>query len=342
MTVHSPGSSTKDAHPVRRTLGLVLVAAGLVASSGLGARTADASSQAWQAPAAIPSAISSGAPALATYQKKLYAFYIGQAEPSHIFYSAFNGKKWTTQAEVPSALTNQYTGVGIAVYNGSLYVAWEGSGVSSNPNPILYSAFNGSTWTPQATVPSAETYQYAYPALAAYAGKLYVEWYGSNGTNLWYSAFNGTSWSAQAEIPGAKGYGQVIEIGPALTVYKSQLFTIWSSTACCDYLDYAEFNGGTWTTPGTFVADFGANHGLGLAVFNKILYAGWDGPYPGSTGDSPVDYSTYNGSWLAIQGVPSAQTGHGPALAAYGGKLFVAWNVYGTSSSGPIDYSSGP
>jgi hypothetical protein len=330
-------SSKRLADLVRRAIGTTVVGVALIASGVLGGSVAHASSDTWNAPSAIPSAESSGAPALAQYDGDLYAMWIGQSSPTHLWYAAFNGKKWTKQAEVPSALTDQYTGVGLAAYKGSLYVAWEGKGLT--PNRIFYSAFNGSTWTAEATVPSALTYENAYPALAAYDGSLYVEWYGSSGTHVWYSAFNGTSWTPQAEIPSATGAG-AIEIGPALTVYKGELFATWATPSCCSELAYAQFNGAAWTAPSTFVATYDGNAGLALAVFDGVLYEGWD--LYTSTAPEPVAYSTYNGTWLAMEEVPSANSTFGPGLAAYDGSLVVAWTKTGAGMTGPIDYSSGP
>jgi hypothetical protein len=324
---------------VRSAFGTALVAGGLIASGVLGGSAAHASSVAWSAPSAIPGSDSGGAPAIAAYRGVLYAVWIGSASPVHILYSHYNGKTWAKQAEVPSAVAAPFTGVGLAVYNGSLYVAWEFDGPSSYP--IFYSAFNGSTWTPETNVPSALTYQYAYPALAAYDGNLYVEFYNSNGTHVAYSAFNGATWTHPADIPSATGPGPALQLGPALTVYEGDLFATWTPPACCTDLAYARFNGATWTSPGSFAANHEANAGLTSAVFDNVLYEGWN--IRSSAAPEPVAYTTYNGNWLATEEVPSANSLFAPGLAApFHGSLVVAWTNSGSGNTGPIDISSGP
>ena len=53
-------------------------------------------------------------------------------------------------------------------FDGLLYAVWVGK--PPGPYHLWYSAFNGTSWTPQKTVPSALTTEVSGPALAVYHG----------------------------------------------------------------------------------------------------------------------------------------------------------------------------
>ncbi len=111
---------------VRKAVGLLsLVATALAAAASI-PTAVHAGPDSWRAPAAIPSAKTYGPPALAAYNGLLYAAWGGESGPAGIWYSAYNGTSWTTQAKVPSALSSPYVGPALAVFNGDLYAFWEG------------------------------------------------------------------------------------------------------------------------------------------------------------------------------------------------------------------------
>jgi hypothetical protein len=179
--------------------GVVLVAAGLVVTcvSGYGvASGAPRTPKSWTAATAIPTAETGGQPALAVFKGKLYAAWLG-ATTGQIFYSAFNGTKWTAQATVPSALTAAYkafrdskwslpnsitggsagyNGQALAVFDKMLYAAWP----SLSTSDVSYAAFDGIGWTATSSIPSSPT-EYG-PALAVYDGSLYIAWEVFNGS----------------------------------------------------------------------------------------------------------------------------------------------------------------
>jgi hypothetical protein len=84
---------------VRRFVGLLsLVATALAAaaSSPAAVHAAPKVAESWSAPSAIPLAKTYGPPALAAYDRLLYAAWGGESGPAGIWYSAYNGTSWTT------------------------------------------------------------------------------------------------------------------------------------------------------------------------------------------------------------------------------------------------------
>jgi hypothetical protein len=312
-------------------LALVATGAAAAASSPAAVHAAPTAPDSWTAPGAIPSAKTYGPPALAVYNGLLYAAWGGEAGPAGIWYSAYNGTTWTTQAKVPSALSSAYIGPALAVFNGELYAFWEGD---SLPPGVWYSAYNGTTWSPQARVPSALTQPIytSHLTLAVYLGKLYVAWMGQNsGENIWYSAFNGTTWTAQHEAPHkAKG-------NPALAVYSGNLYLSWLYCLNCK-VSYETYNGTSWSSAATIPST--AFAGPALATYGGDLYDGW---IISPSGD--VTYAGFNGSsWAPAASIPAVavNTACGAvALAAYLGSLYAAWSPVGACGGG-IDYSAGP
>jgi hypothetical protein len=309
----------------RLTLAVVLLAVGLCAtasSAPQGVRAAAAVPAAWTTPVAIPSAKTYGTPALVAYDGVLVAAWQGKPSPYHVYYSGFNGTKWSPYKAVPSAGGNPDIGPALGVYNGDLYVAWEES-----DNQISYASYNGTTWTSPASIPSALTKQ--TPALGAYDGRLYLAWTGQSQGKVWFSRFNGATWSTPAVIPTAVTYPQ--DAITALAAYDNKLYASWGGPG--DKIGYASFNGKKWSTPNTFASEW--YNGPALAVDGGLLYDAWTDYNSGA----PY-YADFNGStWTAETPISTGFTLESPGLAAYNGSLFAAWVAY---PSDVVDYSSGP
>jgi hypothetical protein len=324
-------------------LALLMMSGIAVAATGPGTspagRAATASPAAtWSGPDAIPEAMTRyGSPALAAYGGDLYAAWQGESSPYHIWYSDYDSAtgSWSGQSTVPSALTNEYAGPALAAYGGDLYAAWEGQ---SSPYHIWYSAFNGTSWTAQQEVPSAEVAVEGAGAnvgLAAYGGDLYLVWEGQSQDALWYSAFNGASWTTQQEVPGT---GSVCS-GAALASFKNQLYVAWDNGCPTNALEYTTFNGESWSSPASTGFTPNLSTAPALAVNGSDLYASWDAPET----YTPVDvlWGSFNGTkWTGGKEVPGASTYvEAPAIASYNGALYDSWDTGASGEPSPIDYS---
>jgi len=107
---------------------------------------------------------------------------------------------------------------------------------------------------------------------------------------------------------------------PALAAYNGDLYVSWSGSTSA--IEYASFNGTSWTSPATLVSN---NYGYppSLAVVGRTLYDAW---IDGTNGYGDVTYAAFNGaSWSADAAIPLSLTCNGMAIAGYGGALYAAW-----------------
>jgi hypothetical protein len=335
VSIPSAGLATRCASAPRKILGPLLIAVCVCAVLGTGplvGRAAAGPAVKWVPPAGIPTAMTNGgSPALATYQGHLYAAWQGQSSPYHIWYAAYSDKTntWSTPATVPSALTNYRTGPALAVYNGDLYVAWQGEG---SPIGVWYASFNGTSWSGQARVPSALVHISSTVGLASYNGDLYLTWTGqSSPYAVWYAAFNGASWTAQQTIPSSSSDNFQATDTP-LAAYNGLLYASWE-TGASNNLEYATFNGTSWSAPVS--RGVMSNAGPALAVMGGKLYESWI-----NYTNLDVDWASFNGtSWTTAKAIPHASIfiELGPALATYDGALYDAWAPDPSPSA--IEYS---
>jgi hypothetical protein len=320
-------SRTRHVGRARKAFGLLCVSAGILAANLSGSSVSHAGPAvpaAWSKPASIPSAKTNVAPALTEFHGDIYAAWIGYASPYRLWYSAFNGATWTKPLTVPSAVTMKAAVPELAVYSGKLYAAWIAT--SSPSFRIMYSAFDGTTWTPPKAVPSALSDGSGQP-LAAFNGELYVVWSAESSRHIMYSVFNGTTWTSPTPIAG------VVAVSPALAVYKTKLYGSWRT----NQILYASFNGKTWSASAP-VTSKNYQSTLALAVSNKKLYEAFT-----DLNGSHVDYASFSGtSWTSVKTIPSSGNCAGAGLVGYGTALFAAWVSPNCTTTGPIDYSSGP
>jgi hypothetical protein len=235
---------------------------------------------------------------------------------------------WTSPAGIPSAETNGGSPA-VVTYDGKLYAAWQGE---SSPYHIWYSVYNGSTWSPEATVPNALTNYRTGPALAVYDGDLYVAWQGQTTPfHVWYASFNGSTWSHQAEEPNALVH---ISSTVGMVGYGGSLYLAWTGQTSPYSVYYAAFNGSTWTPeatiPGSSSDNFQATD-TPLASYDGKLYASWE---TGSLND--LEYATFDGTSWAAPVALGYSSDAGPALAVRAKKLYESWINY---SNLDVDWS---
>ena len=284
---------------------------------------------------------------MVTYNGDLWAAWVGKSPNEQIWYSVWNGTKWSNHKTVPAALTTN--GPALAVYKGKLYLAWTGTSTG-----VWYASFNGTSWSGQARVPAALAEVQTSPDLAAFNGSLYVDWIGkSSPFGVWYASFNGASWAAQARIPSSSTCGisacSQDEDNAALAVYGSKLYASWivyCGSTPGDCFVSSAYNGSSWSAPTStpsIGSDFNARSGTAMAVFGGRLYdAYYDNYYP------YVVYTTFNGKrwspWTKIASSFAGNPCYQPTLVSYAGNLIAAWpaNNGGGCGNAPIEFASGP
>ena len=297
----------------------------------------DASTQACVAPGSSWSPQQDGlgggtsvGPALAVYHDRLYAAWKGSGADERIFWSSFDGNRWSAQQPDPGKPgLDGGTSVGpaLAVYHDRLYAAWKGMGGDQR---MFWSSFDGTSWLPQQGGLGGGTS--VGPALAVFDGLLYAAWKGSGADErIFWSSFDGNRWSAQQPDPGKPGLDGGTSVGPALAVYHDRLYAAWKGMGGDQRMFWSSFDGTSWL-PQQGGLGGGTSVGPALAVFDGLLYAAWKG----SGADERMFWSTFGGDGWSPQQPGAGQPGLGggtsvgPKLAVFQDQLYAAWKGAGT------------
>ena len=189
-------------------------------------------------------------------------------------------------------------------------------------------------WTTPKTLPESTG---SGPALAVYNGDLYMAWSGPGSPHhIWYASFNGSTWSAKTELSAVTG----TSASPALAAYNGDLYLAWAGAGSPHHIWYSAFNGTTWTAQKELSHVTQVYLSPGLGAFDGKLYLAWIG----TASAANVEVASFNGTaWSSnisvASGASEAPTneGGGPALAAYGNALYVAWlSAYGPQCATPF------
>jgi hypothetical protein len=218
---------------------------------------------------------------------------------------------WTHPATIPSAKTSAPPS--LIVDDGVLYAFWMGE--SSHPG-IWYSGYNGTVWTHPVKVPGATNSPKVGAALALYEGGLYV-FYAGKTSGVWYSVYNGTTWSAQVRLPSAV-VSATSASEMAADVYLGDIYLAWPGKAPARDINYAAFNGTTWTTPRKVTHAASGNSAFDLYLGD--LYLSW-----WSCAGCEVHSQTFNGTTWSSPAAFTSDAGGGPGLAVFLGDLDDAW-----------------
>jgi hypothetical protein len=226
-----------------------------------------------------------------------------------------------------------------------LYAAWRGAGTDES---LHYSAFNGRFWGTPFALPAAQVPGSASPpALALFEGKLFMAYRGARiNQSIWVtSSADATTWAQQQ----AAGDGITTNTAPAMVVangvdgllwlawHGSDNSVWWSSSS--DGVHWAA--GQAVTSPTPEVSGPTTTATPALAVWDGAVYmAGFDPQ--GQLWWTFNSDGTENGwappGFLSTVGGQPVTSQAAPALAAFGGSLYLAWQ-YPTGEIAMISYN---
>jgi len=156
------------------------VAAGVLSGTAAQAQTLDV--------------VSNIGPAISELKGKLYAVWKDAGNDAGLWYSSFDGSKWSAPARIRKAETS--AAPSLATFGNKLYLVWKGRNIDLR---LWYASFDGSEWSPQAQIAGAASQ--SAPALSVFNGKLYAMWKGSGDVGFSFAAFDGSTWSSMPSAP---------------------------------------------------------------------------------------------------------------------------------------------
>ncbi|TMU73964.1 hypothetical protein FGA82_22105 [Pseudomonas fluorescens] len=194
--------------------------------------------------------VTTDAPSAIHYNNVTYVFSLSSGS---LQYSTWNETSWSASTGVgvggliltplsePTAFTPA-VGPGAVVFNGLLYVFYQGTPSGSKTPGLYYSAFNGTAWCEAARVKTVGIS--CSPCAVVFNDRLYVlhQGVGYKG-QLWYSTFDGHRWAAAKQLPHASMSGS-----PAAAVYVNKLFVLYQDGGHNGQLLYNTL-GENWSSP---------------------------------------------------------------------------------------------
>jgi len=170
--------------------------------------------------------------------------------------------------------------------NGTLYLAYTGTGTNNTQIYFTTSQNNGQTWSSPIELPSGMTTS-SSPSLAFYNNTLYLAYVGGDGQlNITYSTDNGQTWSSQYTL------GLYSAAGVSLTVYQNQLLAFFVDTEFSNDILYVYSDNpqssSSWST-NRAIGYQTTSAAIAATVLNDTLYLGYRG---GTVGDANNYYVT--------------------------------------------------
>ncbi len=258
---------------------------------------------------------------LCEYNGYLYAFWKGQTGDHRMFYSRYNGKRWSEQK--PFAASSS-VGPSAATYGGRLFLTWKGQ---RNDQRIFWLQVDGNTWHGQSAVGPSFNSSHG-PSLSAFGDRLYAAWKGMlDDQTVWFASTNNAGWTAPTPIPGAFS-----RFGPSLATLGDRLYAVWRGAGIDQGLWYASTRDGRTWTPPEVIPNVGSSVGPSVTAANGRLYAGWKGVI----GDEQLWWSSYNPAtktWAKQRQIPHGLSSVGPALGTYQGTPYAMWKGPGTQQN---------
>lgn len=122
--------------------------------------------------------------------------------------------------------------------------------------------------------------------------------------------------------------GSVIQsdLGPTLAATDTTLFQAWKGSGGDTRIWYSAFNGSSWGQQQSFPDPIRTNARPGLGFLGTTLWAAWKS----AGNDNSIYYANYDGGWteqsqLVLPNSPAVKTTDGPAIASFGGRLYMMW-----------------
>jgi hypothetical protein len=219
----------------------------------------------------------------------------------------------------------------LALFNGKLYLAYQGYG--NHSSELWYTTCDVRSGAPSWSTTSIHIPYIGMsesPSLAVFNGKLYCAHQGgAHNSELWYATTSdGVNWR-DTQIPNI-GMSE----SPSLAVFNGKLYCAHQGGAHNSELWYATTSDGVnWTD--THILHIGMSGSPSLAVFNGDLYCA----HQGGDNNGELWYTTtFNGvHWAPDTKIPSIGLSGSPASAVFNGNLYLMHQ--GGGNSGQLWYT---
>jgi hypothetical protein len=221
--------------------------------------------------------------------------------------------------DVPAYGVKQYTPTPTT----AIYLAWQGTWKGQGKGIHWSPSNSGPDWQREEQISEAEVG--TSPALAVFNGRIYLAWRGFGGGADTICCSSPQDYRSQPQVPGAKS-----DCAPALAAFRGRLYLFYRNPENFFIRWSYTLNGRDWVAGSSGGVPYaGTSTPPALAVLKDRLYAVWKGA--GTDDTIYCAYTSDGENWPWDKGpkprspVADAHTSHGPALAAFKGRLYLAW-----------------
>jgi uncharacterized protein YjdB len=285
-------------------------------------------------------------PALAVYNGEVYAAWQEASTINQIRVKKYNGTGWTSvDGNTANGLNMNTANAGtrptMAIFSGSLYLAWI-EGTTSSNGQIRVKKYNGTSWTSaegsSTGINGDSTKGATYPTLVEYNNALYASW--SEANIIRVKRYNGVEWTSVDGGTNGLNIDPTKTTGfPSLAVLGNELIAVWSEVSGSAYqIKAKKYDGTSWTSIDGGSLNMTAGKSAtypSLAVADGVLYAAWNEPV-GTATDDQIRVKKYDGNaWSSVDGggsyglnVNTASRANYVKLATINNDVYAVWQEY--------------
>ncbi|RCS21391.1 hypothetical protein DUT91_24455 [Phyllobacterium salinisoli] len=278
----------------------------------------------WSTPSPVPKTKSHARPALAHFQGRVWCVHRGGGSDLGLYSNSFKyaapgvaGGGWSGDTPIPNQKSAD--GPALAILNDQLWCVYRGGAPGHNNPQLYYTYYDGNNWSDAQDIPKQMSD--SGPALAVFNDQLWCVYRGGSpdvsnqNPQLYYTVWDGQNWSDASEIPK-----QMSNKGPALAVFKDQLWCVYHGGAP-DHdnpqLYYTIYDGQNWSN-GQPITNALSDGEPALVYDSRVdeLVCMWTGV--GS--DMKMYYSNRqekSSSWPTARIVEGCYSLHGPGLTEF-------------------------
>lgn len=278
--------------------------------------------------ASVPTGTGAGA---AAFNGQMYVFWqgvnsSGTGNAGTLFYRTMSSSTYH-QINAQQSVDGKSAGVimsncpSAVVFNGSLYVFYQGPGDDTYPWYSVSS--DGSTWSASTKVPgtcmstSPSTVVFTNPSTGNESLYLFHEGNNSNG-QLWFNVLDADgSWSGDTQVPNVS-----MSAVPSAGIYDGMLYVFYQGSNTSTFWYTYSADGSTWNGPFQ-VANLKISYAPSIVEFNSQIYCLVQGP----GNDKVLWFSAFtpgsSNSLIPMTALPSGAnaTQRGPSAVVSGGNI---------------------
>lgn len=257
---------------------------------------------------------------------QLFIIHAESSQSDQLWYCVCTNGTWTS-GEVSSPGLS--CGPSATVFNNHAYVFYQGP--PSQAGQLYFSFLTGGTWSsaqgPVAISESPSAVTFTAPGTTTAQIYVFYQDVQANG-GLWFASYDGNAWSSNTQVSGV-----AMSDSPSAVVFTppnasaGEIYVFYYDPSNNGQLNYAIFNGSSWTTPQT-VSGVSISSSPSAMVINGVLYVAYEGSTAGD-----FFYVSFDGtSWSQATQIGPLFLSNSPSVLTFNDNLYCFMQGFGSAS----------